>query len=300
MKGRRPSISALLKVLLDRGLGAGGFSNRPGGEFRIDATAWGAVALLAAGTAKDVLEEARSRLAAEQAEDGRLGISADHPEAWWPTPLAILAWQGSRAHRGAQSRAAEFLLRTTGIQFAKDPASPVQHDTSIPGWSWVANSHSMVEPTALSLLALGISGHGRHERAREASRLLLDRQLPAGGWNYGNTFVYGKALYPLPESTGLALDALAGRVSRGDVARSLGYLETRLAQVRAPLSLGWGLLGLGAWGARPADAERRVSESLALQEEYGPFDTTLLSLLLVSGLAARGLESALPRNEFAG
>ncbi|MGA7105492.1 MAG: hypothetical protein WBX49_09135 [Candidatus Deferrimicrobiaceae bacterium] len=295
MKGRGSEISLLLEALRSRGLDSGGFSNRPGEEFRADATAWAAMALTATGTDEGLLGEARDRLAGEQQEDGRVSVSSEHPEAFWPTPLAVLAWEGSPAHREAQSRAIAFLKKTTGRHFVKDPEAPVKHDTSVKGWPWITGSHSMVEPTALSLIALQTAGQGENGRTREAIRMLMDRQLTAGGWNYGNTSVYGQELYPQPENTGLALDALAGRVLRNDVARSLGYLEDRLTHVRAPLSLGWGLLGLGAWEARPGNARRWLRESFELQRKYGPYDTTLLSLLLLAFLATGGLGSVVGR-----
>ena len=291
MKTPDSHIDLHLGVLRSRALADGGFSHRPAGEHRADATAWAAMALAATGTEEGLLGKARDRLAGEQQEDGRVSVSPEHPEAFWPTPLAVLAWEGSPAHREAQSRAVTFLEETTGRHFVKDPEAPVKHDTSVKGWPWIAGSHSMVEPTALSLIALRTAGQGENGRTREAIRMLMDRQLSAGGWNYGNTSVYGQELYPQPENTGLALDALAGRVLRNGVARSLGYLEDRLTHVRAPLSLGWGLLGLGAWEARPKKARRWLRESFELQRKYGPYDTTLLSLLLLAFLATGGLES---------
>src|SRR3989304_3625280 len=288
MKGRSSEISLLLTALRSRGVDSGGFSNRPGGEFRVDATGWGAVALAAAGTGEARRGTARARLASEQQKDGRVSVSPDHPEAFWPTALAILAWHGSRAHREAQSRAVKFLLSMTGRHFVKDPEAPVEHDTSIRGWPWIANTHSMVGPTALSLIALRIAGHGENELSREATRMLMDRQLPTGGGNYGNTFVSGPEVYPQPANTGLALDALAGGALRQGVSRSLGYLESRVTRLRAPLSLGWGLLGLGAWEIRPRKASLWLLESFELQKKYGPYDTTLLCLLLISVLATGG------------
>jgi hypothetical protein len=253
------------------------------------------MALAAYAGDESLLEKSRARLADGQQPDGRVCITPAHPEAFWPTPLAILAWNGSASHREAQSRAVQFLQDTTGIHFKKDPNSPVTHDSSIRGWPWIAKTHSMVEPTALSLIALRIAGHAEHERTREAARMLMDRQLPAGGWNYGNTFVYGQELYPQPENTGVALDALAGSAPRKEVARSLKYLASRTERVRAPLSLGWGLLGLGAWGARPGKARLWLMECFELQGKYGSYDTMFLSLLLLAYLATGGIASVTER-----
>jgi hypothetical protein len=297
LQGENSKISPYLKVLRSRRVSGGGFSNQPGGEYRADATAWAVMALAAYGEGESLLEKSRTRLAGGQQSDGRVCAAPAHSEAFWPTPLAILAWNGSPVHREAQSRAVRFLLDTTGIHFEKDPEAPVTHDTSLKGWPWVANTHSMVEPTALSLIALRVAGHGERERAREAARMLMDRQLPAGGWNYGNTFVYGQELYPQPENTGIALDAVAGSASREDVSRSLQYLASRTERIRTPLSLCWGLLGLGAWGARPKKARNWLMECFKLQKKYGSIDTTLLSLVLLAFLATGGIASVIETKE---
>jgi hypothetical protein len=68
-------------------------------------------------------------------------------------------------------------------------------------------------------------------------------------------------------------------------------LKDQVGRLRTPLSLGWSLLGLGAWGERPAHAESLVFESFDRQQVYGPYDTPQLSLLLASLLGKRGLLS---------
>lgn len=286
-------IARHVEALRERALPDGGFVARVGGSYRPDATAWAILALAAAGLKADVLGPPRTRLAADQFEDGRLSVLPDHPDAFWPTPLAILAWYGSPQHREAQSRALDFLLRTHGRHWQKQPGSPFAHDATIQGWPWIAGTHSWLEPTALSLLALRISGYGEHQRAQEATRLLMDRQLPRGGWNYGNKIVFGHELYPLPETTGVALNALAGRVPRERVESSLAYLRVEVDRLRTPLSLGWGLLGLGAWGEYSGGIQPWIIESLKRQEQYGSYDTTWLSLLLVAFFAKGGLLSVI-------
>jgi hypothetical protein len=255
-------ISKYVEALRERALPDGGFATRVGGGYRPDATAWAILALAAAGTEADNLAPARTRLVADQLEDGRISVLPDHPDAFWPSPLAILAWNGSPQHRAPQSRTIDFLLRTAGRHFQRQPGDLFVHDATIQGWPWIAGTHSWVEPTALSLLALRVTGYGGHERAQEAIRLLMDRQLPRGGWNYGNKIVFGQQLYPMPETTGLALNALAGRVSRESVEPSLVYLRSDVDHLRTPLSLGWGLLGLEAWGEQSDEIPEWVMESL--------------------------------------
>src|SRR5262249_10379671 len=142
----------------------------------------------------------------------------------------------------------------------------IGHDTSLIGWPWVEGTHSWLEPTALAILALAGEGLGDHPRVRDGVRLILDRAIPSGGWNYGNKAVFGRMLRPQPGPTGMALLALAGRAggqASPAVTRALDYLRGTLPAVRAAVSLGWGVLGLRAAGACPAQAQSWLAEAYA-------------------------------------
>lgn len=290
--GRTGLASVCAEELKARALPEGGFAMFPGGPYRSDATAWATLSLAAArsgGSNRATVELGRERLAAGQSEDGRVSVSPSEPGSFWPTPLAILAWHGSEDHAENRFRASEYLLRTQGKHWVKDENSPLEHDTSIQGWPWTKDTHSWVEPTSLSILALRISGHGDHIRVREGVRMLMDRQLPSGGWNYGNTRVFGTELYPQVDCTGIALSALAGYASEREVDESVRYLQVQLRTLRTPLSLGWGILGLGAWNRRPEQATAWLGECMKRQDRYGTYDTTLVSLLLLALIGEKGL-----------
>jgi len=274
-----------------RALPGGGFANREGETFRPDATAWAVLALKAHGIGGELQDSARQRLAAAQLADGRVSISPKHPKAFWPTPLAILAWQGSPVCQEAQKRAVAFLLATSGKHWEKEPDAIHGHDTIIKGWPWTADTHSWAEPTSLAVVALKAAGYGDHERVAEARRMLLDRQIPGGGWNYGNTTVFDQALHPMPESTGLVLDALSDKTSRSAIQKSLTYLEEIVSSLNTPRTLGWALLGVGAWGARPAAAIPWIEACFARANRFGGYDTVSLALLLVAQQASGGLAS---------
>lgn len=271
------------------GLPDGGFALRPGGQYRPDATAWAVMALCLCGFSADSLRPARARIAAGQDGDGRIAVAKDQPQAFWPTPIAVLAWHGQSEFDEPRSRAVQFLLKTTGRHFKKIKDSPVGHDPSIKGWPWTEETHSWVEPTSLSIAALTTEGYRTHERVGEGVRLLMDRQLLSGGWNSGNTTVFGTELAPLPESTGLALSALSGVVDRQDVSRSIDYLKGRVQTLTTPLSLGWTVLGLAAWGERPRNANALIDRCLALQGRYGIYDTSLIGLTIFARKAEGGL-----------
>jgi len=268
----------------------GGFSLTPGGAYRPDATCWAILALLADPESSDLLARARDRLAMDQLSDGRVGISADHPEVIWPTSLAIFAWQQSEAHRLNQQRAADFLLGSSSLHKPREKDSPSADDSSIRGWTWIDGTYPWVEPTALAMMALEVAGYGDHDRVREGARLILNRQLPQGGWNYGNTVVYDQTLRPMPVSTGIALNALKGHCQMETIRQSLAYMKVRVGGLQTPRSLGWGLLGLGAWQARPENGPALIDVCLKNQDRYGVYDTVSLSLLLVAAASAGGLE----------
>lgn len=274
-----------------RMLPEGGLADRIGGDYRPDATAWAALAFKVCGQDDGMIQQLQARLAAGQLDDGRVCISQMHHDAFWPTSLAILAWHKSTDHINNQKRAIDFLLHTSGRHWEKSPDSPVVNDPSIQGWPWIENTSSWVEPTALAMIALRTTGYEKHPRAIEAIALLMDRQLPKGGWNYGNTIVYGKELHSMPGLTGIALQAVAGLVSKEQIEKSLIYLKTDCEKLYTPFALGWSLLGVSAWSERPTDAQTLIRSSLARQKRYGPYPTSLLSLLVLASICKKGLIS---------
>lgn len=287
---RLPELQRLVREkVIQRSISGGGIADGPGGEFRTDSTAWGILALSNAGEPRTILAAHCARLTGEQGQDGRVWIDRRHSDSAWPTALAVLAWQGSTASQVAKDRAVQFLLHTTGIHAARKTGDPAEHDTLLKGWPWNDSTASWIEPTALGVLALQAAGHESHARVQEAIRMLLNRQLPHGGWNYGNTLVFGRELHPAPESTGAALAGLAGSVGRSQVSRSLDYLLGEIDRLRTPISLGWGLLGLAAWEVRPPNVLVLAERCLTDEARYGSYNTSALSLLFL-GVRAIGLE----------
>jgi hypothetical protein len=290
-------ISSWIEELRWRELDGGGFASKPRGYYSRDATCWAILALSCDSGRRDLIMRACARLATDQLADGRVCVSREHPETFWPTPLAVLAWHLSPEYRENETKALQFLLETAGEHSPKDPDSPLAHDTDLKGWSWIGGTSSWVEPTGLTLIALRIAGYCNHERVKEGARLLLDRQLPHGGWNYGNTFVFGEELRPMPLSTGIALNALKSEASLENIHTSLTYLKSRVLNLRTPRSLGWSLLGLGAWQSRPVEAQNLIYECLKNQERSGIYDTSSLALLIVASKVSGGLEEAISQVE---
>lgn len=196
-----------------------------------------------------------------QQDQGSLGISASAPAPHWPTAHALLFWSALGNFDDARRRAAHFLLNQPCHTLPRQPGDVIEHDTSIVGWPWVSSTHSWVEPTSLAVLALARHGAADQPRVREGLRLLRDRAIPGGGWNYGNKVVFGATLRPQPAPTGLALLALASASPRGDVVnQATTYLKHSLETMRSPQSLCWGLLGLSAWGERPSRSDAWLAQ----------------------------------------
>lgn len=216
-----------------------------------------------------------------QGEDGSVGIRQDQPSPGWPTSLAILAWLADKReeHQLRIRSAVDWILQAKGK--AQPQSTDFGHNTELVAWSWADNTHSWIEPTALHVLALRAAGHVKHPRTREGVQMLLDRQLPAGGCNYGNTSVLGQMLRPHLQPTGIALLALAGEPdSAGRIDKSLAYLRRTLGVQTTATSLAWGLLGLAAHKTPIPTAEGWLAAAYQRVQahDHSPHKLALLAL----------------------
>jgi hypothetical protein len=255
----------LVDRLLNTANAVGVWGYRPAGTGSAEPTALAALALAATGQLPERVDTALQWLARLQRSDGAVGISPGVHSPHWPTALALLAWlrclpQDHQTYKAQSEKAIEWLISTCGRGISPDP-TVYDHDTALVGWPWVTGCHSWLEPTAYAILALRAAGKARHPRVREGVRLILDRALPTGGWNYGNPRVLAHVLRPFPATTGVALAALAGEPHDGRVEAALEYLTRELPGVCTPLSLAWGLIGMRAWNAQPRKAQAWLERS---------------------------------------
>jgi len=234
----------------------------------VEPTALACLAIQATSSSNDSeaithkMDAAAQWLASIQQPNGELGLSATLLSPNWPTPYAILVWANREGYVQEISRAMEWLLGQQGQTYPQEPGKAVGADSSIVGWPWVGGTSSWLEPTALAVLALQRQGMGGHDRAIEGLRLIRDRAISSGGWNFGNNVVYSTNLRPQPAETGIALVALR-RIQTPDamVEKACAYLQHTLPVLRSAQSLAWGLLGLTAWGQRPSEADQWLAEA---------------------------------------
>lgn len=220
-------------------------------------------------------------LALIQTNEGSLGVSADLATPRWPTSLAVLAWQRVDPQRYNQHirSAVRWILAIEGE--ISELTEDIGHNTQLVGWPWVEGTHSWVEPTSFCVQALKAAGHASHPRTREAIRVLVDRQISTGGWNYGNTEVLGQTLLPHVQPTGSAMLALAGEADvSACIERSLVYLERSLSAKTTTASMCWGVIGLAAHDRRPPDADLWLESAYGrtIRRDQSPYKLALLAL----------------------
>ncbi len=292
-----PEIEEALKIMLRRTTPAGGFSATDRGPFRPDCTAWAVLAFRACECKNQLIQPALTMLAKHQLEDGRVPLLKEFKEAYWPTALSLLAWDQEPGFDKNYHKAVDFLLSTKSLTFPYDGKAHGENNSTLVGWPWVENTYAWVIPTALAMIALKAHGLQNHPRVSAGAELLLDRQLPDGGWNYGDTFVFGTQLLPFPDTTGIALEALSGLCDRTQVEISIRYLLDAVSGVRSPQSLSWAILGLGAWSSKPESYRAWLGQCVALQNRYGQYDTDLLAQILVAGYNQTGFSMVSVKGE---
>jgi hypothetical protein len=278
--GKGTSIVPWLEQTLDELAQLPAIGYLPGGHAAAEPTALAALAFVVNGRVDEAMRRA-AELAAMQQPNGEVSIRVGERAPGWPTSLAILAWsETDRAkHQREIDRALTWLLANRGQPV--EQSNYFGHNTQLVGWAYAEQTHSWVEPTAFAVLALKAVGKGDVPAAREGVAVLIDRQLPGGGLNYGNTEVLGQFIRPHIEPTGIALIALAGEADRsGRLAKSIAWLKGSMASETTPLSLAWGLLGLRAQGVTLPSAEESLAGAAARVQarDRSPHKLALLAL----------------------
>lgn len=211
--------------------------------------AWTAIALHQAGisnktNAKQSLVGAEW-LAKQQKRDGSVGVTADQATPAWPTSLAIQVWQTVDSAKYANQIRSGVDWALAQKPWTRPKHDNFGHDTMLEGWSWAADTHSWLEPTAFFVRAFQAIGKTEHPRYKQAVSMLVDRLLPAGGANYGNTIILGQELLQHLQPTGIVTWALANEVVDDlRLDRTLDFLQQALLEPTGIASLSYAVLGI--------------------------------------------------------
>jgi uncharacterized protein (DUF362 family) len=264
-----------LRALAEMACEGGGWGYAPGQPPHLESTC---LALLALAGGPDEFaaarEGGRAFLRTCELPDGSYRLGRGRPEAVWPTALVLFT-------RAALGEPAAELQRTAAVLLAfrgRDPQGEDSRevndvDASLIGWPWAEGNFSWVEPTAWACLALRRLGHGGHPRVAEGTKMLLDRALDEGGCNYGNRYILGRALEPIPGPTALMLLALQGHGHEPRVAAAVRYLCERAPASDDLEHLAWARLALDLHRDQPGvgqaldDLGRRIESAHAARGE---------------------------------
>jgi hypothetical protein len=191
-----------------------------------------------------------------QLSDGGWPAFLGDSEGSWTTALALCTLNSTGDFTAAREKAFRWLYAERGREGHwfwrwkfKTSDRNVRFDPDKYGWPWVTGSASWVIPTAFSIIAIEqFTVCNRSEESEKRIRLgvemLLDRECVDGGWNSGNSLVYGVPLRPHVEATAIALLALQDEQRIEMVQKSLSWLRQNAASVDSVSSLAWCILTL--------------------------------------------------------
>ena len=276
----------------------GGWGAVPGKKSNTEATALALLALrsIAKGPVEPAAQRAGKWLIDRQNADGSWPLNDSLKGPSWSTALAIVALSDRADLRDRLVKAGNWALEQEGskpgilanlilaLTFQK---KAVQLNEDLVGWSWTPNSFSWVEPTSYFLLALKkirrhLAGKSIAERIQQGELMIYDRMCDNGGWNYGNSSVYGDQLWPYPDITAIALVALQDHQERKENQLSLRALGEMAIYTDSGLALSWSAICLSLYGQDSAQLRQRLVQRFAKTKFLGETKAIALGVLAVA------------------
>ncbi|HEX4274330.1 MAG TPA: prenyltransferase/squalene oxidase repeat-containing protein [Bryobacteraceae bacterium] len=212
-------------------------------------------------------------LRSTQRRDGGWSPQPDVAESTWVTALAVLLPEET-VGADRMKRALAWLEGQTGresswsykFQMWRNGDKEKYPD----GWPWFPGAAAWVIPTSLGILAFKRAlrrGEDREWRKRVdlGAEFLFGRVCADGGWNHGSNRALGRDGDSYPETTGIALTALAGAPRSEIIRRAITRGRRHLAECRTAEGIAWLRMGLAAHGepvdVTPAAAPRTTLDA---------------------------------------
>lgn len=287
---RQDLISSLAEALRSRQLNSGGWAYLRSGQESVEATCLGALALAPETQANS--SAAIKVLVSLQLRDGSWPAFRGDSDGSWTTALAICALNATGDYAAAREKAIRWLNAERGREGHwvwrwkfKTVDRSVRFDPDKYGWPWISGAASWVIPTAFSVVALKqftacSPARASETRIRLGIEMLLDRACAGGGWNAGNSAVYGVPLTPHVEATAMALLALQDE-ERSPVFRAgLNWLKGYAASIQSVESLAWSILSLFVYQEPVGQLKERLAEQLG--RSIGVENTATLAIALLA------------------
>jgi hypothetical protein len=231
-------------------------------------------------------------LAKQQLQNGAWPAFVPDREPSWTTSLALITFSILADTAYERDRAVKWAVLDKGkegnwfwrYKFHFDRA--VQFRPELYGWPWMEGACSWVIPTGLMMVALKqyIYCKPRADASARidlAARMLLDRTCRGGGWNAGNSVVYGVPLAAHVESTAIALLGLQGEPDHPVIRTGMDWLEKQSLAEQGIASLSWTALCLAAYARDFKSIQKDIAERLSNASEL-PANTATLAIALLA------------------
>ena len=247
-------ISSLAETLRSRQMKSGGWAYFDPVQESLEATCLAELALAPERQGKS--SAAIPFLLKSQLSHGGWPAFLGDSAGSWTTALALCTLNATGDFAAAREEAFRWVSGERGREGHwfwrwkfKTADRNVRFDPDKYGWPWISGSASWVIPTAFSIIAIKqFTACNRSEapekRIRLGVEMLLDRACVDGGWNSGNSVVYGVPLRPHIEATAIALLALQDERRSEVIQRSLAWLDKEAPGVVSVSSLAWCILTL--------------------------------------------------------
>jgi squalene cyclase len=267
---RQLAISSAAQLLREHQLESGGWAYSGSRQESIESTCLGALAL--SPEPESAAVHAVEFLLRCQLADGSWPAFRGDSEGSWTTALALTTAIVTNYNSTRCERALQWLLTKKGTEGHwlwrwkfKTTDRNVRFDPDKYGWPWTQGAGSWVIPTALSLIAIKQYTVCNRRNAAEARirlgvEMLYDRACIDGGWNSGNSVVYGFPLRPHVEATAIALLALQDERPNDVIDKSLQWLRQQATTLESPSSLSWTILSLFTYQEQIQQLQDRLSK----------------------------------------
>src|SRR3984893_6005088 len=264
-----PNVSLLARSLEERRLPLGGWSYLNSSQTSVEATSLAAMALSSEASAAS--GSGIEQLLRLQRRDGGWPAFLGDAEASWTTALALCALNEMTDFAAAREKAFHWLIAERGREANwfwrwkfKTADRTVSFDPDKYGWTWISGSFSWVIPHTFSIIAIKqFTVCNRSEASEKRIHLgvdmLLDRACIDGGWNSGNSVVYGVPLRPHVEATAIALLAVQDERRSEVIQRSLTWLNKEAPSVDSASSLAWCILSLFVYQEPVEELKNRLA-----------------------------------------
>jgi hypothetical protein len=265
-------ISSLAEKLKSRQMKSGGWAYFDSVQESLEATCLAELALapeMQASSSAAILFLLKSQLS-----DGGWPAFLGDSEGSWTTALALCTLNSTGDFTAAREKAFRWLYAERGREGHwfwrwkfKTSDRNVHFDPDKYGWPWVTGSASWVIPTAFSIVAIKqFTACNRSEESEKRIHLgvemLLDRTCVDGGWNSGNSVVYGVPLRPHVEATAIALLALQDERRTEMIQKSLSWLGQNAGGIDSVSSLAWCILSLFVYQEPVGELKNRLAAML--------------------------------------